>query len=402
MDKTTSLSFSDLLSFSDSFVEIDPRIDRCKVHYAESIVFIAISGVLCGCESWNDLEDFAHSKEAFFREKLPRFHGVPSHDTFCRFFSALDPDKFETNYRQWISNILGDYCGHVAIDGKTICGAYESELEHRLRGSGCKKDFKSFGKLHMVSAYATEAGVSLGQIKVEDKSNEITAIPQLIDELCIRGNTFTIDAMGCQKEIAKKIIEREGDYILVVKDNQRSLRNQIQQVMPGEIAKNKAIRFDKAQSSERNRSRTETRTCYCCAEAIRLGPISEHWKGMQSFGYIDSTRKVKGQKKPTLERRYFISSLKMDAKRIMEMLRNHWKIENELHWQLDVNFHEDYTRKKNVAAQNFSLLAKIALAALKNNKRKKPINRKRKVAGWDNEYLWELITTNIANRENTK
>ena len=387
-----------LLDFSDSFISIDPRIDRCKIHYAETIVFIAISGVLCGCESWNDLEDFGYSKESFFREKLPRFNGIPSHDTFCRFFSALsalDPEKFEQNYREWIQGILGHYDGHIAIDGKTICGAYESECEHQFRGSGRKADFRGFGKLHLVSAYATEAGVSLGQLKVEDKSNEITAIPELLDELCIQGNTITIDALGCQKAIAEKIIDRGGDYILIVKGNQKSLLRQIQDTMPGEIAKNKPSRMDRAETLEQNRSRMEQRICYCCGEAIRLGSISRKWKALSSFGYVDSIRKANGEKAPIKERKYFISSLKMDAEKIMTLNRNHWKIENGLHWQLDVNFREDDTRKKNVAAQNFSLLAKIALAALRSNQTKKPINRKRKVAGWDNQFLWELLTVNL-------
>ena len=149
------IEISKLFEFSSSLISIDPRIDRCKLHYAETIVFIAIAGVLCGAETWNDLEDFGHCKSDFFREKLPRYNGVPSHDTFCRFFSSLDPVKFEDKYRQWVNTIVSDYQGHIAIDGKTIRGACESDLEDSLRVSGTKKQFCSSSKLHMVSAYAT-------------------------------------------------------------------------------------------------------------------------------------------------------------------------------------------------------------------------------------------------------
>lgn len=384
----------ELLDFSTSLICLDPRIDRCKVHYAETLVFMALSAVLCGAETWNDIEDFGKSKESFFRELLPRFNGVPSHDTFERFFSCLSPEGFEEKFRFWIKSIIGSYQGHLSIDGKTICGAGHVEKEktdngHRNSGSGFQES-----KLHMVSLYATELGISFGQIKTREKSNEITAIPSLLESMDIQGDTITIDAMGCQREIAEKIIQKKADYLLIVKNNQKSLKEAIEQVMPSEIIKARKCRFDSYETSEKGHGRIERRICYCCGEPFCLGPVERRWRGLKSFGYIENHREVIG-KKPTVERRYFISSLSPNAANLLKNSREHWQIENGLHWQLDVNFNEDYGRKRKIAAQNFSLLNKIALAILKNNPSKRPVNRKRKVAGWNNDYLRELLTQEL-------
>lgn len=366
---------SKLLRFSQLITTLDKRVKRCQKHTAETIVFITMAAVICGAQTWNDVEDFGKSKEAFFREKIPGFNGVPSHDTIGRFFKALDPEKFEETFRQWIAEIVGKYTGSFAIDGKTVRGA-----------SG-----KGELNLHIISIYATDWGISLGQMKTEEKSNEIEAIPRLIEAMDIEGNVITIDAMGCQKKIAEAIIEQKGHYLLIVKDNQKLLKKEIASIMKGAIAKQKPSQYDTYMTCEEGHGRTETRECHSFGEMLCLGKRREEWKGIRCIGYIENTRQVKG-KKATVDKRYFISSLPNDASKILYYSRMHWGIENGLHWQLDVNFNEDQTRKKNVAARNFSLIAKIALAVLKKDTRKAPINRKIKMAGWDNDYLWELLS----------
>lgn len=385
----------ELTKFANSLMLIDTRIERCQKHSAEAIVIIAIAAVICGAESWNAIEDFGKSKEALFRDRLPRFECVPSHDTFSRFFNALDPMKFENAYRDWIHGLVGDYKGHIAIDGKTVRGAYETAEEKECRGTSIKASNAGKYKLHIISVFASELGLSFGQLCTEEKENEITVIPLLLDKLCLKGNIVTIDAMGCQKKIASKIIEKQGDYILIVKDNHPKLKKRIESSMKDLIAKGTTSRFDVYQTEEKGHGRIEKRSCYCCKEPLYLGSMKGEWAEIKCFGYIESERYVIKEGKQSTERRYFISSLMPDAKVILENNRKHWAIENNLHWQLDVNFHEDYGRKKNVAAQNFSVLSKIALATLKHSKRKAPINRKRMMAGWDNDYLWELILQDL-------
>lgn len=385
------VEISKLTDFAQSLILIDTRMERCQKHRAETIVLIALSAVICGAETWNAIEDFGKSKESLFRERLPRFEGIPSHDTFSRFFTALDPMKFETAYRAWVREIVGDYKGHIAIDGKTIRGAYESEEEKECRGTSKEASDAGKYKLHLISAFASETGISLGQLCTEEKENEIVVIPLLLDQLCIKDCIVTIDAMGCQKKIAEKIIEKEADYILIVKDNHRLLRERIESNMKEILNKGIRSRLDIFEAEEKGHGRIEKRSCYCCIEPLYLAQLGREWAGLKCFGYIENERYVIKEDKLTTERRYFISSLEPNAEQILENNRKHWSVENNLHWQLDVNFHEDYGRKKNTMAQNFSVLNKIALATLKHNKRKAPINRKRRMAGWDNEYLWELI-----------
>ena len=226
------IEISNLHEFADSLILIDNRIDRCKKHQASTIVLIAISAVICGADTWNSIEDFGKSKESFFAAKLSNFNGIPSHDTFNRFFSALDPLKFEESYRQWVQSILKCYSGHIAIDGKTIRGAYESEQDKRHRKQGVLPDSNTGKyKLHVISAFATELGISLGQLCTQEKENEIVVIPELLDMLCIKDCIITIDALGCQRTIAEKVIKGEGDYIFIVKDNQPKQYCQQQKVL---------------------------------------------------------------------------------------------------------------------------------------------------------------------------
>ena len=253
------IEISNLHEFADSLILIDNRIERCKKHQASTIVLIAISAVICGADTWNSIEDFGKSKESFFAAKLSNFNGIPSHDTFNRFFSALDPLKFEESYRQWVQSILKCYSGHIAIDGKTIRGAYESEEDKRRRKQGVLPDSNTGKyKLHVISAFATELGISLGQLCTQEKENEIVVIPELLDMLCIKDCIITIDALGCQRTIAEKVIKGEGDYIFIVKDNQPKLKETVLSATESIVSKGTTVRFDKYETHEEGHGSRES------------------------------------------------------------------------------------------------------------------------------------------------
>lgn len=370
----------DIISFSKHIV--DHRMDRNKAHTVESIVYIAIAAVLCGAESWNEIEMFGRSKEDYFRSRIPSFNGIPSHDTFNRFFSSIDTDYFERQFRYWVRQVCGKYKGVVAIDGKTIRGA--------------SKRSKSGFNLHIVSAFAAANGISMGQVKVNDKSNEITAIPELIEALDLKDCIVTIDAMGCQKDIAAKIIKAKADYILCVKDNHKRLHKElIEQFAQGDelLARGKTLpqsRWASYRTEEKAHGMREIRECTVYNNGV-LDKIYEQWEGLQSIARIVSTRVELKTGKVTTEKRYYISSLGLDAKLIAESVRTHWSVENNLHWQLDVSFNEDRGRKSDNGAQNFSVICKMALALLKQDDKKASIVAKRKCAGWDNKYLDKLL-----------
>ena len=321
--------------------------------------------MICGAESWNEMEDYALSKEDFLRSFLDLPNGIPSHDTFNRVFSNIDSDQFEDCFIQWVSVLAQLQPKEViGIDGKTIRGA---------KANGKKSP------VHMVSVWANDNNLVLGQVKVSEKSNEITAIPKLLEVLQLDDTIVTIDAMGCQKNIAKKIVESNADYILAVKDNQRQLYNNIQD----------EFRFSKDItthiSEELDHGRIETRKASVITD---FQFIEKHhgWKDLTTIIKIESIGEFKNSDKPKEKAiRYYTSSLKA--------IRAHWAIENKLHWTLDVAFSEDASRKRvNNATQNFSILNKIALNLLKNEKTAKVgVKSKRLKAGWNNHYLIKIL-----------
>lgn len=388
MDKIT-ITPESLKEFASSIVIIDPRIERCKVHTADSIVFLSLAAVICGSQTWNDIEDFGTAKEDFFKSHLPNWNGVPSHDTINRFFSAIGPDKFEEPFREWIGAMVCDYKGVIAFDGKTVRGG---GTEVGRNGKAGKNGGACRSKLHLVSAYATEYGISLGQMKVDEKSNEITAVPELIDAVFIPGCIFTADAMHCQKKTALRVLEKGGDYILMVKGNQKGLHEWLQKLMRDCISKPRRIRDDTFSTRDEGHGRVERRTCHAMGDMSYMHRFKDEWPGMKCVGCVVSERIDYHNNTDTTETRYFISSLESNAEKLLKCIREHWQIENGLHWHLDVNFKEDADRKRNNAAQNFSLLGKVALAILKNDGTKRPLNRKRLFAGWNDEYLWKLLT----------
>jgi len=350
----------------------DPRVERNREHLLEEILLIAVAAVLSGAESWNDIEEYGRSKQEWLKTFLQLPAGIPSHDTFNRVFSALDPEELEQGFAAWVSSIAKLTAGEVvAIDGKTLCGS---------RQSGKKQ------LVHMVSAWASANNLVLGQRKVDDKSNEITAIPKLLAALQLSGTVVTIDAMGCQKNIAEKIVAKKADYILAVKENQQLLLDDIKDSFQMLAADTVAEEIDCGHG------RVERRRCTVVGDLTLLDKPGD-WKGLRSLVRIEAERFHKASGKTERETRYYIASLAPDAARLNQLIRQHWGIENKLHWVLDVAFGEDLSRKRaGNAAQNFSLLNRIALNLLKQETSlKRGIKGKRLKAAWDPPYLLRLL-----------
>jgi predicted transposase YbfD/YdcC len=351
----------------------DFRRQHKKLHDLESILLIGIISVLCGAETWNQMQEYAEAKEEFLLTFLDLPNGIPSHDTFNRVFSNLDSDLFESCFMEWVSSLSQLKPREViAIDGKTIRGA---------KSSGGKSP------VHMVSAWACENNLVLGQVKVSEKSNEITAIPELLKALSIKGTIVTADAMGCHKTIADLIIENQADYILAVKGNQAILQEDI--IAEFQVAKP----TQKYTQTDIGHGRIETRSCTCLTNLDFIRDL-DNWRNLTTIIKIDSIREFKNSDKPTeYSSRYYISSLAATPKDFGNAIRSHWAIENSLHWTLDVAFGEDASRKRHKnASQNFSILNKIALNLLKNEKTNKSgVKGKRLKAGWDNHYLIKTL-----------
>jgi predicted transposase YbfD/YdcC len=350
----------------------DPRVERNREHLLEEILLIAIAAVLSGAESWNDIAQYGEEKLDWLKTFLTLPGGIPSHDTFNRVFAALDPEEMEKGFASWVSSIAKLTAGEVvAIDGKALCGTRETG----------KKTL-----VHMVSAWAETNGLVLAQRKVDEKSNEITAIPRLLDALELAGTVVTIDAMGCQREIASRIVEKKADYVLAVKDNQGLLAEQVRDSFL--LLQSDAV----AEEIDCGHGRVEQRRCSVIADLSLIEKASE-WASLQGLVRIESERFHKATGKTEREVRYYITSLMPDAARLNAAIRKHWGIENKLHWVLDVGFGEDLDRKRaGHAAQNFSVLNRIALNLLRQDKSStRGVKGKRLKAAWNNSYLLKLI-----------
>jgi predicted transposase YbfD/YdcC len=355
------------------FAELtDPRVERNREHLLEEILLIAIAAVLSGAESWNDIALYGEDKREWLKTFLTLPGGIPSHDTFNRVFAALDPDEMEKGFADWVSSIAKLTAGGVvAIDGKTLCGTRETGKKQLV---------------HMVSAWAESNGLVLGQRKVDEKSNEITAIPKLLAALELAGAVVTIDAMGCQRAIAEKIVDKKADYILAVKENQQLLLADIKdsfQMLAADAVD---------EHVDCGHGRVERRTCSVLADLSLLEKPSE-WASLKGLVRIEAERYHKASGKTETEIRYYITSLAPDAARLNRCIRQHWGIENKLHWVLDVGFGEDLDRKRaGHAAQNFSLLNRIALNLLKQEQSlKRGVKGKRLKAAWNHAYLLKLL-----------
>ena len=358
-------------SFQQAFNRLhDPRIERCKKHKLLDIIILSILGVLSGAESYDSIELFGKENLAFLKQFLELKNGIPSHDTINRVFQILNPDRFERCFIAWAQGLKEDgvWENVIAIDGKTERGSKDT-FHHR-------------SPLHTVHAWSVKHGICLGQMSCEEKSNEITAIPQILDLLDIKGGIVTIDAMGTQTAIARKIIEGEGDYILAVKGNQESLEEEVHATCQRNVAVSDTCEVDKGHG------RIETRRC----EVFEKGLIIDegHWENLSTVIRITSTREFPSGKTET-QQRYYISSLKVGHD-FNRYIRSHWEVENKLHWVLDMTFREDEQRKRaKHAAANFAIVRKIGLNLLKKDEGKESLRTKRLKAAWSKDFLIKLL-----------
>jgi len=358
----------------------DPRIDRTKLHKLIDILVIAICAVIAGADNWEDVEEFGKARIEWFQTFLELPNGIPSHDTFTRVFARLDPEQFQACFLRWIAAVSEVMSGQViAIDGKV------------LRRSQDRRNDKA--AIDMVSAWATANRLVLGQVKVAEKSNEITAIPQLLEALEISGCIVTIDAMGCHPNIVEKVVDRGADYVLGLKENQGHLYEDTERLFSDlEDSQYTAYRFEYEKTVDKGHGRIEIRECWTISDPEILQHLRgfANWKNLLSVSRIRAQRWI-GEEK-SCEDRYHIASL-TGAKCVLNTVRAHWGIENELHWVLDIAFDEDHCRvRKDHGPENIALLRHIALNLLKHEKTcKRGIPGKRLLAGWNQDYLLKVL-----------
>lgn len=364
------------ISFLDFFKDLkDPRSSRNRMYTMSEILLTTLCAAICGAEGWQDVEDFGKAKKDYLSKVLLYKNGIPSDDTFRRFFRALNPDQFQDLFRSWMQNLQPNIQNSViAIDGKSSRHSFDGE-----------------GKmLHMISAYATEARLVLAQEKVSEKSNEITAIPQLLSWLDLKSNIVTIDAMGCQYKIADQIIKQSGHYIFALKDNQTSLLEDVATY----INDKDMTLIQSHVDYDKGHGRIETRTCFVSNNVLWLHDRHPNWNSIQTIIRIDSIREIKGKR--SSESRFYVSSLQESAQKILSCIRSHWAIENNLHWILDMSFGEDQSRiRSQNAPQIMGIIRHMALNLLqltKNQMKRQSIKRLRKMAGWDDQTLTTILT----------
>ena len=358
----------------------DPRLSRGCRHLLLDIMMIAICAVVCGSRGWTDIEEWAQAHEKWLSTFLELPHGIPSADTFARVFSIIDGEQFQKCFSQWAQAVNQASGGKlIAIDGKTIRRSFNVAAEKSA--------------IHLVSAWSVENQVVLAQVKVTDKSNEITAIPRLLDLLNLKGTTVTIDAMGCQTDIASRIVAKGGDYVFSLKGNQETIHQEVSKFFEGaRKSEFKELNHDTWEITEKGHGRIEERVYRQSAEVDWLDGKGK-WKGLRSIGMVDAKRII--EEKITAETRYFLSSLAQDAEKFAKAVRGHWSIENGLHWCLDVVMNEDQSRIRiKNAAENFAVLRRIALNLLKKAPHKKKrisMALKGRRCGWDHDYLLKVL-----------
>jgi len=357
----------------------DPRRQHQKLHSLIDILVISVCATICGAEHWTEIEEFGKAKQEWFAQFLQLENGVPSHDTIGRVFSLLDSVQLKMSFLDWIQSAVNLSDGSlVNIDGKNLRGSKSLRSGKRALNVGARVGSSTVGRL--------------GQVKCEDKSNEITALPELLKVLELKGCIVTIDAMGCQREIVKQIVEKEAEYVISLKGNQGMLHREVKEFMDwAERVKFKGIGFDYFESLEKGHGRIEKRRCWVTEEIDWLEQFAE-WANLKSIIMVEAEREVIGGQK-TIERRYFISSLEANAEQSLRAVRGHWAIENELHWCLDIGFREDDCRtREGNAPENLAIIRHIGINLLKQeNSCQLGIKSKRLKAGWDEGYLLKVL-----------
>jgi predicted transposase YbfD/YdcC len=358
----------------------DPRVNRTKKHSLGDLLAIAISAILCGADGWVQVEEFGDCKKAWFKTFLDLPNGIPSHDTLGRVFAALDPAAFEACFMKWIADLAAASAGRlIAIDGKTLRRSLDA-----ANGQAA---------IHLVSAWCETHRMVLGQVATDAKSNEITAIPTLLELLDVQGAVVTIDAGGCHKKIAAQIVEQGGDYLLQLKGNQGTLHDETVMLFDRCLTEDcQGIAYTTARTVNKGHGRIEERRIWATGE-VNWFAEKDKWKGLRSLIRVEARRTLGGQ--TPREYRYYISSLPADdASKLLAYIRGHWGVENGLHWCLDISFGDDDRRiRQGYAAENFARLSRIALNLLKNQTRHKVgLKTKRLCCGWSHDYLFRVLT----------
>lgn len=377
-----AMSVSSVASIQTHFAQLtDPRSDHTKQHLLLDIIVLAFAAVLCGADSWVEVEAFGEAKETWFKRFLTLPNGIPSHDTFGEVFARLNPDEFRACFLSWVQAVMtvtGEQV--VAIDGKTVWRSHNRRLGQ--------------GPIHMVSAWAQTNRLVLGQFKVDEKSNEITAIPALLRLLDVTDCIVTIDAMGTQTAIAEQIVAQGADYVLAVKENQPQLAEDVSATFAeAERLQFQHVPHEYTQTIDRAHGRIDTRECWVISRADYLEALrpADRWAGLGSMAMVRATRQIGSE--VSVFTRYYISSLAGQAARFLDATRSHWGIENDLHWCLDIAFREDESRVRvGHGAENLAVLRHMALNVLKQEKTTKVgLKVKRHKAGWDENYLLKLL-----------
>lgn len=370
------------LSIWDCFASLpDPRMKKKTKHNLLDMITITICAVISGADEWTEVEEYGKAKCDWLKTYLELPNGIPSHDTFGRVFSLLSTEELEKCFQRWVQSVAEVLKDSIHIDGKQVRRSYD------------KTSNKS--AIHMVSAWASSVGLTLGQVKTDEKSNEITAVPELLEMLELKGCIVTLDAMGCQKKIAKQIVKQKGDYVLALKGNQDRLYNEVMDFFQNAIATNFAgLEWDYYESEDTNHGRKEFRRYWTIENPGTLQAL-QGWTELNSIGMVESERHIDGEE--STEIRFYVSSLNGDAEQLAKAVRRHWGIENSLHWILDVAFREDESRIRiGNAAENFSILRRLALNLIKQEPtRKRGVKGSRRRAGWDNDYLLTILNQPI-------
>lgn len=369
---------SPLASIDAYFAELeDPRQEGSTDYPIHEIIVLTISAVICGADGFTSIANFGKAKKDWLGQFLDLENGIPSHDTIGRFYRHLDPEGFEECFLKWMKSACSQIDEEVvAVDGKELCGSYD---RHSNKAA-----------LHMVSAWASENRLSLGQVKTKEKSNEITAIPTLLEALDVSGCVVTIDAMGCQTDIAEKIVEEGADYVLALKDNQKGLRASVESIFDRLVESNREMHSPHKRVTS-GHDRIEIRRCWA-VDIDGKGLIDQtEWGSMKSICLVEYEKIENGER--SVERRYFISSLEADPEKLLEATRRHWHIENKMHWILDVAFREDDSRiRMGNAAQNMSVVRRLALNLLEQDESLSVGKKNKRLrAGWDQDYLEKVL-----------